>query len=150
MAVYSDSTDFLHAVIEGDVQKIQDVLDRGVNPNLQTPSGSPIYFRSDRIQVIDYLLSKGAEINTSEESILSSHAETEDLPLLFDLLDRGADPRKCDHYAFRHVCNLLNETPEDEDHQYVSELVQKFIDNGADASIAREKFAGTRFESLFP
>jgi ankyrin repeat protein len=88
----------LDAVEQGEIEKIEKLLDKGANPNVQDIFGSTplrIAARCDNPEVVELLLKRGADPNVPDifgSTPLHIAAECDNPEVVELLLKRGADP----------------------------------------------------------
>ena len=104
-------TALLYAVFENQVKTIEVLLEKGASPNFITDHGYPIIMVAWRFEAIEFLLKKGADVNSRNskgETALLNKARSGRGKIVELLLKNGADPNIPDqtgnsplHYSAR-------------------------------------------------
>ncbi|WP_196139851.1 ankyrin repeat domain-containing protein [Aliikangiella sp. G2MR2-5] len=135
----TQSFSLIGAVLANDISALQQLLDIGFNPDLHNFTGYaslPLAVRLDRREIVDLLLSKGANINlgnngNDEASAINQAARAGNLILVERLVKAGANINKQNArgYAALHIASYRGDI----------QMVEYLLKNGADPYAEAEK-----------
>lgn len=142
-----DSTGIFIAVYDGDIDKVKDLLDKGVSPN-QTNECDPILTfasASGEVEIVKLLLDRGADINIRDlEGVtpLIFAAAMGSLECVKILIQRGADINAQDEKGYTALIVAAEGTAIEDTQKGKAvsfQIVKILLDNGADFKIKTEK-----------
>ena len=102
------NTQFLNYVRHGMIQSIEKSLDHGAEVNCEVGAALIKAVKRNRMDIVDVLLKRGADINIREHGPILNTAITGNFPMLQKLVERGANPRGYHDYALRYALNFLH------------------------------------------
>lgn len=137
MDVFLASQELFFATMTGDVEKAEEALKDGADPNFQNSNGmTPLLVCSGGVgppAMADLLLRSGAHVDHPDPAgwtpllFISSSGQ---LPLLDTLLKHGADPNAVAHADEKKWTPLLRATYRGHAH-----VVERLLAHGADAAV---------------